>query len=75
MYRIFCESYQNYINSFEDDNSRLRIVEPLNLIVNLDIFKSEKKNVQIYIKSFVIYFTLWNKTFNIIQNSKHFYGH
>ena len=43
MYRIFCESYYNYINSFEDDNSRLRNAEPLELIVNLDKFNYEKK--------------------------------
>ena len=43
MYRIFCESYQNYINSFEDDNSRLRIAKPLELIVNLDKFNDEKR--------------------------------
>ena len=43
MYRIFCESYNNYINSFEDDNSRLRIAKPLELIVNLNLFEYEKK--------------------------------
>ena len=43
MYRIFCESYQNYINSLEDDNSRLRIAKPLELIVNLSLFENEKK--------------------------------
>ena len=42
MYRFFCESYQNYINSFEDDNSRLRNTKPLELIVNLDKFNYEK---------------------------------
>ena len=42
MYRIFCESYQNYIDSFNEDNSRLRNAEPLELIVNLDKFNYEK---------------------------------
>ena len=43
MYRIFCESYQNYIKSFTDDNYRLKISEPLELIVNIDRFNNEKK--------------------------------
>lgn len=43
MYRIFCESYQNYIKSFTDDNYRLKISEPLELIVNIDKFNNEKK--------------------------------
>ena len=43
MYRVFCESYQNYINSFTDDNYRLRISEPLELIVNTHKFNYEKK--------------------------------
>lgn len=43
MYRIFCESYQNYINSFTDDNYRLKISEPLELIVNIGKFNIEKK--------------------------------
>ena len=25
MYRIFCESYQNYIKSFDEENYRLKI--------------------------------------------------
>jgi len=43
MYRIFCESYQNYIESFTDDNYRLKISEPLELIANIDKFNTEKK--------------------------------
>ena len=43
MYRIFCESYKNYINSFEDNNSRLRNAEPLELIVNIE--KRARRNI------------------------------
>ena len=43
MYRIFCESYQNYIKSFTDDNYRLKISEPFELIVNTHKFNYEKK--------------------------------
>ena len=43
MYRIFCESYKNFVESFKDDSSRLRVAEPLNLIVNIDKYKEEEK--------------------------------
>ena len=29
MYRIFCESYQNFLDTFDGDNYRLRIAKPL----------------------------------------------
>ncbi len=51
MYRIFCESYQNFVNSFNDDNYRLRISEPLELIVDIDKYNEEqKKQSEIYKK-------------------------
>ena len=43
MYRIFCESYQNFINSFDKDNYRLKMAEPFKLIVNPNKYKAEKK--------------------------------
>jgi len=43
MYRIFCESYYNFINTFNDDNYRLQVAEPLGLIVDEEKFKKEKK--------------------------------
>ena len=43
MYRIFCESYENFINSFEDENSRLKISEPLELIVNVNKYNTERE--------------------------------
>ncbi len=43
MYRIFCESYQNFINSFDENNYRLEIAKPLELIVNIDKYKQEEK--------------------------------
>lgn len=66
MYRIFCESYQNYINSFEDDNSRLRIAKPLELIVNLDIFDNERKQCS------NMYKKLCDLIFYMTQNIKRF---
>lgn len=44
MYRIFCESYENFIKTFEgENNSRLKIAEPFKLIVNIDQLKKEKE--------------------------------
>jgi len=42
MYRIFCESYQNYLNSFDKENSRLKIAEPLELLTNIEKFPKLK---------------------------------
>ena len=44
MYRIFCESYNNFLNSFDETNARVEVSKPLELIVNLDKLKEEKQN-------------------------------
>lgn len=43
MYRIFCESYENYINSFDKDNYRLEVSKPLELLVNVKRYQEEEK--------------------------------
>lgn len=43
MYRIFCESYKNFCDSFDADNYRLKIAEPLELIVDIGKFEKEKE--------------------------------
>ena len=43
MYRIFCESYQNFINLFNENNYRLEIARPLELIVDVDKYIQEEK--------------------------------
>ncbi len=43
MYRVFCESYQNFINSFEEKNYRLEVAKPLELIVDIEKYKEEEK--------------------------------
>lgn len=49
MYRIFCESYQNFINSFEENSSRLEIVKPLELMVDVNKYiEEEKKQSELY---------------------------
>lgn len=51
MYRIFCESYQNFINSFEENSSRLEIAKPLELIVDVNKYiEEEKKQSESYKK-------------------------
>lgn len=51
MYRIFCESYQNFLNSFDKDNYRLRISKPFELIANIDKYEEEeKKESELYKK-------------------------
>lgn len=51
MYRIFCESYGNFLNSFDENNYRLRISKPFELIVNIDRYKEEEmKQSELYKK-------------------------
>ncbi len=51
MYRIFCESYQNFIKSFDENNYRLEIAKPLELIANVDKYiQEEKKQSEIFKK-------------------------
>ena len=50
MYRIFCESYKNFLQTFEDENYRLNISKPFELIVNTEKFEKEKaKQSELYI--------------------------
>lgn len=42
MYRIFCVSYQNFINSFDEDSCRLKIARPLELIADVNRYKEEE---------------------------------
>ena len=43
MYRIFCESYENFKKTFDDENYRLNITKPFELIVDTEKFEKEKK--------------------------------
>ena len=45
MYRIVCESYENYKKDFlpnDTDDYRYKITKPLELILDLDLYESEK---------------------------------
>ena len=51
MYRIFCESYKNFLKTFTEDSYRLNIAKPFELIVNTEKFEEEKKlNSDLYKK-------------------------
>lgn len=46
MYRIVCESYENYMNDFSPnnaDNFRYKIMEPFRLITEKSIYEEEKE--------------------------------
>ncbi len=48
MYRIFCESYDNYMSQYQDtvfqNEYRFKIAKTLKLVRNPDEYKVEKKN-------------------------------
>ena len=51
MYRIFCESYENFIKSFQEDSYRLEIAKPFELITDINKYNMEKeKQSELYKK-------------------------
>lgn len=58
MYRIFCESYENFKKTFNEKSSRLTNAEPFELIVNINQYNIEKsKQSELYKKvSDLIYY-------------------
>lgn len=54
MYRIVCESYENYKKDFlpnNRDDYRYRVTKPLELVVDIPLYESEKeKNTLVYQK-------------------------
>ena len=43
MYRIFCESYENFIKTIDKDSYRLQISKPFELLVDIDKYNKEQK--------------------------------
>ena len=43
MYRIFCESYENFIKSIDKNSYRIQIAKPFELIVDINKYKKEEK--------------------------------
>lgn len=60
MYRIVCESYENYKKDFLPDNEddyRFSVTKPLELVVDIPLYESEKKMAPYSIKSWkTLYF-------------------
>ena len=51
MYRIFCESYRNFINTLDRESVRMKISEPIELIADINKYEEEKqKNSDLYKK-------------------------
>ena len=44
MYRIFCESYENFLKSFNEENYRLNIAKIFELIVDIEKYEKEKQS-------------------------------
>lgn len=58
MYRIFVESYNNFINSIDKNSHRIQMSKPFELLVDINKYNSEKlKESELYKKiSDLIYY-------------------
>ena len=43
MYRVFCESYENFLKTFKEESYRLKIAKPFELIINNEKYQQEKE--------------------------------
>lgn len=43
MYRVFCESYENYKKMFKDKDARMEISKPIELLTNLKEYNLQKE--------------------------------
>lgn len=50
MYRIFCESYDNFLKSFDGNSVRLKMTKPIELITDINRYKKEKEKESILYK-------------------------
>ncbi len=73
MYRIVCESYENYINDFipnDTDSYRFKIMKPFRLITDMTIYNEEKNlNTEDY-KKLEDFIYLSKKEINSYPNIK-----
>lgn len=58
MYRIFCESYKNFMKSIDENSYRVKIAQPFELIIDVDKYKDEEKKQSVLYKKLcdLIYF-------------------
>lgn len=50
MYRIFCESYYNFINSIGTDNARADMAKTIGLLVDINKYNEEEKKKSVNYK-------------------------
>lgn len=75
MYRIVCESYENYKNDFIPNNTgdyRYKVAEPLELILDLSMYEKEKTNNTIKYQKLEQLIYLLKKNINKHSNTKSF---
>ncbi len=75
MYRIVCESYENYKNDFLPDNIsdyRYTVTKPLELIMDLSLYEKEKNSNTINYKKLEHFIYLLNKNIHEYPNFKSF---
>lgn len=75
MYRIVCESYENYKNDFLPDNIndyRYTITKPLELITDLSLYEKEKNNNTANYRKLEHFIYLLNKNIHEYPNFKSF---
>jgi len=70
MYRIFCESYTNYVNQYKDsinnNDYRYKMIVPIGLLKNIDQYKAEK------VQETILYKQLSDLLFFMERNSGRF---
>lgn len=75
MYRIFCESYYNYVKDFKEksiDEFRYKVIEPFELIVDLEKYNIEKKEETLRYKKLEDFIWLIKKSIDKYPNFKAF---
>ncbi len=74
MYRIVCESYENYKRDFylDEDNYRYEIIRPLELIMDLSLYNKEKNNKTINYQKLEHFVYLLKNNIEKYPNNKSF---
>lgn len=72
MYRIFCESYENFLKSIDKDSYRIQIAKPFELIVDIDKYNKEEKNQSLLYKKLCDLMDFMRKNVNRFPKLKAF---
>lgn len=76
MYRIVCESLERFKSDFEnrEDQSRYKCMIPLELITDVNFYKSEKNQESLKYKKLSDFYGESRKLKIVIQSFQHYYG-